>query len=59
MKKDSPLRAIRQKCLECSYWVAKDVRECIIPNCALYPYRMGHKPRTKKNPDTDNTISKK
>ncbi len=43
----TPLKAIRQKCLECSGWVAPEVRRCEITNCALYPYRMGSNPERK------------
>ena len=41
----TPLRAIRQHCLECSGGIASEVRECVIPTCPLYPYRTGHNPK--------------
>ncbi len=46
MKKLTPMRAIRQKCLECCAGQASEVRNCMIQNCALYRYRFGHRPET-------------
>lgn len=43
----SPLKAIRAKCIECSGYKKAEVRKCVIPSCALYPYRMGHDPHRK------------
>ena len=40
-KKLTPLKAIRQNCIECSGGSLKDVKDCIIPDCPLYQYRMG------------------
>ena len=34
-------RAIRERCLNCSAWVEPDVKNCIMEDCQLYPYRMG------------------
>ena len=45
--KNSPLRAIRAKCLECSCNNSAEVRECVIPDCALYAFRMGKNPNRK------------
>lgn len=44
--KTTPLKAIRQKCLECSNGSDKEVRLCTVYDCPLYPYRMGRGPRT-------------
>ncbi len=44
-------RAIRQKCLNCSAWSTKDVAECPMTDCALYPFRMG---TGKQNPKDRN-----
>jgi hypothetical protein len=41
MKKLTPLRAIRQKCLECSGYNKREVKECFIPDCDLFPFRFG------------------
>ena len=44
LKRLTPVKAIRTKCLECSGGSPKEVRECVIPDCALYPYRLGTNP---------------
>jgi hypothetical protein len=41
--KRSPLKAIRAKCLDCSGGQVKEVRQCPITSCPLYPFRMGRK----------------
>ena len=41
----TPIKAIRAKCVECSGGQHKEVRECRIPECSLYPYRMGKRPK--------------
>jgi len=41
MKKTTPLKAIRQKCIDCSAFELKEVRECPSEDCSLYPLRMG------------------
>lgn len=43
-RKITPLRAIRARCLECSGGSTAEVRECVIPSCPLYPFRMGKNP---------------
>ena len=45
----TPIKAIRAKCLECSCGQAVEVRLCVLHDCPLYPYRMGHRP-TKAAP---------
>lgn len=40
----TPLKAIRAKCLECSNFQYDEVRLCPCTDCALYEYRMGHRP---------------
>jgi hypothetical protein len=42
--KTTPMRAIRGKCLDCCCEQVKAIRECRIETCALWPYRMGHRP---------------
>jgi len=39
-----PLKAIRQKCLECSAGSKYEVRMCPCVNCPLFPYRFGKRP---------------
>ena len=41
---DTPIKAIRKKCLDCSYWSPKEVRECTVIDCPIYPYRFGRRP---------------
>ena len=40
----TPVQSIRAKCLECTCNQLKEIRECTVINCALYPYRMGRRP---------------
>jgi hypothetical protein len=37
----TPLKAIRSKCIDCSGFELKEVRECQFKDCALYHLRMG------------------
>ena len=43
--KITPLRAIRMKCIDCSNYQLKEIRCCTVIDCALYPFRFGHKPK--------------
>ena len=43
----SPLKSIRQKCLDCCCGQMAEVKLCPCEDCALYPYRMGHNPSRK------------
>lgn len=40
----TPLQAIKAHCKACSGGSIKEVKLCPVRDCALYPYRMGHKP---------------
>ncbi len=40
----TPLKAIRENCLDCSGGSYHEVRICVIHNCPLYPYRLGKRP---------------
>lgn len=44
MKKITPLKAIRLKCLECSAGQPKEVRLCPCIDCPLFLYRFGKNP---------------
>ena len=44
-------RAIHEKCRNCSAWSTKDVAECPMTDCPLYPFRMG---KGKQNPKDRN-----
>ena len=41
---ESPIKAIRAKCLDCSGNNAAEVRKCVAASCALWPFRMGRNP---------------
>jgi hypothetical protein len=47
MKKLSPLKAIRLKCLDCSGDSANEVKLCPCRDCELYPFRFGKNPYRK------------
>ena len=55
------LKAIRAKCIECSGGSPKEVQFCVIPECALYLFRMGKNPNRKGigNKNISKTISNK
>ena len=41
---ESPVRAIREKCVDCSGGNAAEARKCVAIGCALWPFRMGRNP---------------
>ena len=45
MAKLTPIKAIRQKCLDCCNGQQKEIRLCTVKKCALYEYRFGHRPK--------------
>lgn len=47
-KRLTPIKAIRQNCLDCCAGSAHEVRLCPILNCPLYPYRFGKNPYIKR-----------
>ena len=49
-RQTNPVKAIREKCLQdCCAGLANEVRDCLCPSCALYPFRFGKNPyRTKR-----------
>ena len=47
MKRLTPVKAIRAKCLDCCCGQPKEVRLCVIPDCPLYNYRFGKNPNRK------------
>jgi hypothetical protein len=40
-------KAIRERCLNCSAWIPKEVSNCEFVDCPLYPFRSG---KGKQNP---------
>ena len=48
VQKQSPLKAIKQYCYECSGENRAEVKRCSSPDCPLKPFRTGRNPFTKK-----------
>lgn len=46
----TPLKAIRQHCIFCSGGNIHEPKHCTITDCALYPYRLGHRPGWSPKP---------
>ena len=44
---DTPIKAIRKKCLDCTCYQPKEIRLCTIIDCPIYPYRFGCRPDEK------------
>lgn len=44
----TPLKAIREKCLDCCCGSSQEVKLCVISDCALYPFRFGKNPNKKR-----------
>lgn len=43
----TPMKAIRAKCLhDCCCGSVKEVRDCAATKCFLWPFRMGHRPKS-------------
>lgn len=59
MAKRTPIKAIRQKCLDCCNGQFVEVRECPITECALYEYRMGHRPKADEEIPTEEVTEEK
>ena len=43
----TPIKAIRAHCLKCGGGQPKEVRDCLIPECPIFPFRMGKNPNRK------------
>jgi hypothetical protein len=48
---ESPGRAIRAKCIDCSGGNAAEARKCVVFRCPLWPFRMGKNPFWGKSDD--------
>lgn len=44
VKRLTPMRSIRHKCLDCCCGSFAEVKLCTVTRCALFPYRLGHRP---------------
>lgn len=40
----TPIKSIREKCLDCTNGSRKEIRLCTVVQCALYPYRFRKRP---------------
>ena len=49
----SPLKAIRQKCLDCCCWSSREVSLCTTTKCPLYEYRFGKQPESMRHKMSD------
>ena len=47
-KRLTPVKAIREKCLDCCCGSANEVKLCTIERCALWPYRFGKNPHHRE-----------
>ena len=47
-KRRSPLKSIRQYCIECAGDNMAEVKRCHLADCPLHPYRMGKTGRTRQ-----------
>jgi hypothetical protein len=56
-KPQSPLRAIRAKCLDCSCYQASEVRLCEAVNCPLWPFPAGRHPWWGEGEKTSQTLA--
>lgn len=54
MKRLTPIKAIRAKCLDCCCGQNMEVRLCTAENCPLHPYRMGKRPKGDQTPPESN-----
>ncbi len=45
MKRLTPIKAIRAKCVDCCCGQLAEVRNCQITKCTLHHYRMGRRPK--------------
>ncbi len=45
MNKTTPIKSIRAKCIDCCCGDLREVRECPIKDCPIWPYRMGKRPK--------------
>jgi len=43
-----PLKAIREKCKDCSNYQEKEIRYCPMTDCALWFFRFGENPKYSK-----------
>lgn len=47
-EKISPIKAIKQNCIECCCGDRNEVKLCPVTKCPLWPFRLGHNPYIKR-----------
>ena len=57
MKEITPMKAIRQKCLDCSCGSNEEVKNCLAKKCPLYQFRFGYKLDENGNRKKSRTIT--
>lgn len=51
--KTNPVKAIREKCLDCCCGSTLEVKECTAERCPLFPFRFGKNPFRQKREMTE------
>ena len=51
--KQSPIKAIREKCLDCCCGSMTEVKDCPCKRCPIYPFRLGKNPFRQKREMTE------
>lgn len=46
--KTNPVKAIREKCLDCCCGSIVEIKECTVESCPIYPFRLGKNPFRQK-----------
>ena len=49
----NPVKAIREKCVDCCCGSTSEVSNCQVTNCALHPFRMGKNPYRQRREMTE------
>ena len=49
----NPLRALRERCIDCCCFQPAEVRRCVSVDCPSWPFRMGTNPFREKRVLTD------
>lgn len=52
-RRTNPVKAIREKCIDCCGGSYSEVKLCPCTNCALYPFRFGKNPYRQRREMTD------
>lgn len=51
--KHNPVKAIREKCIDCCGGSTSEVKECTCESCPIYPFRLGKNPFRQKRELTE------